>query len=71
MEKLSISPPNVPLQNSRIVMMKKIITINIIKSEELEIIRNSTRKRKTFFPKKIVVLLTRVKMTRQSFYLWA
>jgi hypothetical protein len=58
MEKLGILPPSVPIQNRRIVKMKKLITIKNIKRSELETRKIYTRKRKTFTPKNIVVHLT-------------
>jgi hypothetical protein len=54
-EKLSILPPNTPIPRRRIVMMKKLIAIKNLKREKVEIRRNSTRKRKTFTPKKTIV----------------
>jgi hypothetical protein len=50
-EKLGNFPPSVPIQNKRIVNMKKLITINNIKRSELEIRKKYTRKRKKNYSK--------------------
>jgi hypothetical protein len=57
-EKLDIFPPNVPIPSRRIVMMKIPTTIKKLRREKMETRRNFTRKRKTFTPKKTIVLQT-------------
>jgi hypothetical protein len=56
--KLGISPPNVPIPNRSIVMMKKHISIKKLKRTKLEIRRNYTSERKTCTPKNTLVHLT-------------